>query len=128
MRSHAIAPARALEMTCASTNSGARMPLPTVAATLSLNIANATKLKNAAHATAVYGRNTPVETTVAMELAASWNPLRKSNARASPMRSARVVKLKEISIVSQAVARWRPGASGVLEDHAFDDIGHVLAA
>ena len=37
---------------------------------------NATKLKNAAHATADRGVRTRVETTVAIELAASWNPLK----------------------------------------------------
>jgi hypothetical protein len=35
----------------------------------------ATKLKKAAHATACMGVSTRVETTVAMELAASWKPL-----------------------------------------------------
>ena len=51
--------------------SGRAMPLPTVAATLSWKTKIATTLKNAANATAVCGRSTPVETTVAIELAAS---------------------------------------------------------
>jgi hypothetical protein len=41
----------------------------------SLKIKKAAKLKNAAHSTAWKGVNTLVETTVAMELAASWKPL-----------------------------------------------------
>jgi len=45
----------------------------------------AAKLKNAAHSTATCGESTRVETTVAMELAASWNPLitSKTNAKAT---------------------------------------------
>jgi hypothetical protein len=43
------------------------------------------KLKNAAQATAFWGESTRVETTVAMELAASWTPFRKSNASATAM-------------------------------------------
>ena len=54
-----------------------------VAATLSWKTKIATKLKNAANNTAWPGLKTPVETTVAMELAASWNPFMKSNASAS---------------------------------------------
>jgi hypothetical protein len=42
-------------------------------------------LKNAAQATAFWGDRTRVETTVAMELAASWKPFRKSNVRATRM-------------------------------------------
>ena len=41
------------------------------------------KLKNAAQATAYCGRSTRVETMVAIELAASCRPLRKSNASAT---------------------------------------------
>src|SRR2546426_9211495 len=43
----------------------------------------ATKLKNAAHTTAWSGVNTRVETTVAIELAASWKPLMKSKTSAT---------------------------------------------
>src|SRR5882672_4817109 len=43
---------------------------------------NAIKLKKAANITARTGESTRVETTVAMELAASWNPLVKSKSRA----------------------------------------------
>ncbi len=43
----------------------------------------ATKLKNAAHSTAIPGDSTRVETTVAMEFAASWKPLMKSKVSAT---------------------------------------------
>jgi hypothetical protein len=59
------------------------MPLPTVAATLRWKTKIAATLKKAANATAVCGRSTPVETTVAMEFAASWKPFMKSNTSAS---------------------------------------------
>ncbi len=51
--------------------SGMAMPLPTVAATFIWNTRIATTLKNAAKITAVCGFSTPVETTVAIEFAAS---------------------------------------------------------
>jgi hypothetical protein len=47
------------------------MPLPTVAATLSWKMPIASTLKKAAKITACCGLSTPVETTVAIELAAS---------------------------------------------------------
>src|SRR5438270_119704 len=55
--------------TCWSTTS-----LAMVLATCVLNTRKATKLKNAAHSTAHRGDSTRVDTTVAIELAASWNP------------------------------------------------------
>ncbi|SPD75474.1 hypothetical protein PITCH_A640017 [uncultured Desulfobacterium sp.] len=42
----------------------------------------AAKLKNAAHATAIFGERTLVDITVAIELAASFIPFRKSKIRA----------------------------------------------
>ena len=51
------------------------MPEPTVFATAVPKIAAAAKLKNAAHSTAWPGDSTRVDTTVAIELAASWKPL-----------------------------------------------------
>ncbi len=47
------------------------MPLPTVAATLRWNTKIAMRLKNAANTTACPGLSTPVDTTVAIEFAAS---------------------------------------------------------
>ena len=51
------------------------MPEPIVLATAVPNTKMAAKLKKAAHTTALPGDSTRVETTVAMELAASWKPL-----------------------------------------------------
>ena len=63
------------------------IPLPMVLATLSWapqsTGAAEMKLKKAAQATAMSGVSTRVETTVAMELAASWKPLMKSKASAT---------------------------------------------
>jgi hypothetical protein len=51
------------------------MPEPTVLATAVPKVKAATKLKNAAQMTAFPGDSTRVDTTVAIEFAASWNPL-----------------------------------------------------
>src|SRR6187549_2708765 len=66
-----IAPMSAPKITYWSTTVGSTMPLPTVAATFRWKMKSATKLKNAAKMTAWWGLSTPVETTVAIELAAS---------------------------------------------------------
>src|ERR1700736_659418 len=81
-----MAPIRAAKITCASMMLGSTMPVPMVCATFSPNTRNATKLKNAAHSTAYCGRSTRVDTMVAIEFAASCNPLRKSNSSATAMR------------------------------------------
>src|SRR5256885_3667437 len=78
-----MAPTRAPKTTCVSTMPGWTIPLPTVAATLRWKTKTATTLKKAAKATACVGLSTPVETTVAIELAASWKPFMKSNSKAS---------------------------------------------
>src|SRR5919109_5555291 len=57
--------------------------LPTVLATWVWKTRKATKLNNAAQTTATRGVSTRVETTVAIELAASWKPLEKTNKSAS---------------------------------------------
>src|SRR3982750_371686 len=97
------------------------MPFPTVAATLRWKMNSARKLKHAASSTAWNGFSTPVETTVAIEFAASWKPFMKSNATASTTSSATTPN--EIS-----VGVMRAGRSGILEDDALDQIGDVLAA
>src|SRR5436190_21506824 len=56
-----------------------------VPATLVPNTNAARKLKNSAQSTAAVGVSTRVATIVAIELAASWNPLRKSNTSAIAM-------------------------------------------
>ncbi len=90
------------------------MPEPTVLATAVPKTKAATKLKNAAQITAWTGDSTRVETTVAMELAASWNPLMKSKMSATAMISSRMAK------------RGRHRLA-VLDDDAFDHVRDVLA-
>ena len=70
-----IAPQRPAKMTASVTYSRCTIPLPTVFATAVPNVNAAMKLKNAAQMTALPGERTRVETTVAMEFAASWKPL-----------------------------------------------------
>src|SRR5262249_12403173 len=75
MRSQMIAPARPPKITEKVTMLMSIMPAPTVRATAVPNVNAATKLKNAAQMTALPGERTRVDTTVAIELAASWKPL-----------------------------------------------------
>jgi hypothetical protein len=66
-----MAPINAPNTTWVSTTPGITMPLPMVAATLRWKMKYARKLKKAANSTACPGLSTPVDTTVAIELAAS---------------------------------------------------------
>src|SRR6188768_1229555 len=117
-----MAPISAPKMTRLSTKAGSMMPLPTVAATDRWKNAHAATLKNAAQSTACQGLRTPVDTTVAMEFAASWKPFMKSKASASSTSSTSVIETSARSMGGEV-----PTASGVLEHDAFDDVGHVLA-
>ena len=83
IRFQAMAPTSPAKTTPIVTTAGSTTPLAMVVATLVPNTRKATKLKNAAHTTAIRGDSTRVETTVAIELAASWKPLMKSNTSAS---------------------------------------------
>ena len=83
------AAARPAKMTAPSTTDGSTTPLPIVVATATPKKNAATKLKNAAQATACIGVRTRVPTTVAIEFAASWKPFMKSNASATPIRRTR---------------------------------------
>ena len=83
IRFHRIAPISAPNTTRASMAPASIMPVPSVLATCRPKNRKAMKLKNAAQATAYCGRSTRVETMVAMELAASCKPLRKSKASAT---------------------------------------------
>src|SRR5262249_30420915 len=116
IRSHTIAPTSPASITHWSTTAGSTTPLPTVVATWTPKPKAATKLKNPAHTTACSGVSTRVETTVAMELAASWKPLMKSKTRATI-----TMKTTRVSIRARR-------ASGHLEDDPFDDVRDVLAA
>ena len=70
-----MAPVSPAPITANVTMLRSTMPAPTVLATAVPKANAATKLKNAAQTTACPGVSTRVETTVAMEFAASWNPL-----------------------------------------------------
>src|SRR6267143_1877146 len=83
MTSQEIAPVRTARSSQAVTIFGSMVPLPIVEATLTPKTKAARKLKKAAQSTATRGVRTLVETTVATELAASWNPFMKSNPRAT---------------------------------------------
>ena len=71
MISQAIAPRRVARRSQAVTILGSMVPFPMVDATLTPKRKAATKLKNAAQRTASLGVRTRVDTTVAIELAAS---------------------------------------------------------
>ena len=90
IRFQAMAPISAPKITCASMTLGSMMPVPMVLATCSPKNRKAMKLKNAAHSTAYCGRSTRVDTIVAIELAASCNPLRKSNSSATAINPIRI--------------------------------------
>src|SRR4030095_8917067 len=122
MRFQEMAPISAPKMTRLSTKAGSMMPLPTVAATDKWKNAHASTLKNAAQRTACQGFRTPVDTTVAIEFAASWKPFRKSKANASSTSSTSVIETSAKSIVVEVRT-----ASGVLEHDALNDVGDVLA-
>ncbi len=85
-------------------------PLPMVFATWTPNRKAATKLKKAAHSTASRGDRTRVEITVAIELAASFIPLRKSNSRASATRKITnaSMSLAPIRAPARCLRRCRP--------------------
>src|SRR5713226_5886626 len=111
-----MAPRSPARITHWSTTLVSTTPLPTVVATWTPKPNAATKLKNAAHATAWSGVSTRVETTVAIELAASWKPLMKSKTSATRM-------MKMTAVSTGRGAR----ASRHLEDDPLDHVRHVLA-
>src|ERR1700683_359359 len=86
MRSQMIAPNSPPKITYISTTFGSINLSLTVFATPVPNTKAATKLKNAAQQTAWIGDNTRVVTTVAMEFAVSWKPLKISKTSASATR------------------------------------------
>src|SRR4051812_43443258 len=107
MRFHAMAPTRAARITCGSMIAGSMIPLPTVFATCKPKTAKAMKLNTAAQMTAHCGRRTRVDTMVAIEFAASWNPLMKSNANATTT----IRMINSVEVVAIALC--------VLDDDAF---------
>ena len=111
IRFQPIAPISPAKITPMERASGSTTPVAIVAATTVPNTRKATKLNTAAHTTAIRGDSTRVDTTVAIELAASWKPLTKSKTRAMAM----TATTAKVSI-----------GSGVLQDDALDDVGCVL--
>src|SRR5262245_53693589 len=104
-----IAPTSPAVTTGSVTADGSTKTLPIVVATWRPKSRKGVKRKNAGHETAQRGVITRVETTVAIEFAASWKPLMKSNASASP-----------------TIPQTR--RSGILEDDRLDRVRDVFAA
>src|SRR5579864_9358853 len=130
-----IAPIKPASSTCWFTKRKSTSPLPIVAATAVPNESGATKFQNAAQTTAQRGRRTRVDTTVAMELAASCQPLAKSKARLiKTMMTSRWKLFKRGAPL--ASANWRIEKHAVLRGEArscvfqgdrFNDVGDVFA-
>src|SRR5919109_4730911 len=93
VRFQVIAPRRPARITCWLIISRRTRPLPMVLATAVPKKNAAMKFQKAAQATAVKGLRTRVDTTVAMELAASCQPLENSNASVRKMTTRRREKL-----------------------------------
>src|SRR5690242_890624 len=120
IRFQTMAPISAAKITEASTTLGSMIPVPMVLATCRPNTVKAMKLKKAAQNTAYCGRNTRVETMVAIELAASCRPFRKSNASATAIRPTRMGRPSEASTAGPAL---------YLFDHdTVDLVGDVVEA
>src|ERR1039458_5446178 len=118
-----IAPASAPKITCELTTSASTIPRPTVSATCSPKNRKAMKLKNAAQTTAYCGRSTRVDTMVAIAFAASFMPLRKSNASATAISANRNGR---VSAAASIVVRPRSVYLDMLDDDAVHDVGHVV--
>src|SRR5690606_22560107 len=114
----AMAPISAPNTTAGLTTSLSMIPLPTVPATWSPPIQEAAKLPAAPKITAINGERSCVETTVAIEFAASCSPLRKSNA------SARAISATSSGKASSCICPR--SASGVVDREAVDMVRHVL--
>jgi len=114
-----IAPVKAAKMTAGSTIFGSIMPEPTVFATLSPKNRKAMKLKNAAHITARRGDRTRVDTMVAIELAASCNPFRRSNSNATAISA-------KSRCSGMVVSARILAASKVLDQNAVNVVGDIL--
>src|ERR1700694_5888504 len=110
---HPIAPKSPASRTLWSTISMCTRPLPIVFATAVPNTKAAMKFQNAAQTTARKGVRTRVETTVAMEFAASCQPFENSNASVSMMTARRRLN----------GSTW----SGALQHYAFYHIGDIFA-
>src|SRR3972149_964846 len=104
-----MAPISPAVTTASVMEAGSTTPLPSVLATCVWKIRKAMKLKKAAQRTAQRGASTRVQTIVAIELAASWNPFTKSNASA------------------RATIAYSTTSSGILHHDGADRVRHRLA-
>src|SRR5947209_12494659 len=108
------------------------IPLPIVSAIAFVMKTIPTKLPAAAMATAFVGVRTFVATIVAIAFAASWNPLKKSNAKTTRIATTRIAKR---SAILSPYAPARPslppretsGDSLILRHNVAQDVGDVLA-
>src|SRR6267154_2101249 len=100
------------------------MPRPMVLATAVPRKKAARKLKAAAQITASLGESTRVETTVAMLLAASWKPFRKSKIKATMM----VMTTSSTSAFTErgSWVAWIRRNLGALQHDCFQYIGSIL--
>src|SRR3954451_12479856 len=112
IRFQAIAPIRPPKTTSSVTSPGSTTSLATVAATLS-EMKAPTKFSSDAYPTASRGAIARVEIDVATTLAVSWKPFVKSNASAVPTTM--------MTVRSSPRTQLR-----VLDDDAFEDVGHAL--
>src|SRR5690349_24779284 len=99
VRFHVIAPSRPARITCWLIKSIWTRPFPIVLATAVPKKKAAIKFQKAAQATARKGVRTRVETTVAMELAASCQPFENSKVS---VRKTTIVRSEKLVIVAQA--------------------------
>src|SRR5467141_410251 len=120
MTSQEMAPVRTASSSQAVTIFGSIVPFPIVEATLTPKTKAATKLKNAAQSTATRGVRTLVETTVATELAASWNPFMKSNPRATT--TTRTTISNGTVVDTRRTSSWL----GILQDNVPDHLNNIL--
>src|SRR4051794_10902651 len=121
MTFHTIAPISAPKMTRGSTILGSMIPVPSVSATCNPKNRKAMKLKKAAQATAYCGFSTRVDTMVAMELAASCSPLRKSNSNATPISAISSGRLRRTASIRRFLL-----PSYVIENDALQLVGNVV--
>src|SRR5690348_8049238 len=121
MTSQAMAPTSAPKITRGVTMSPSMMPVPIVCATCRPKKMKAMKLKNDAQITAYCGLSTRVDTIVAIELPASFMPLKKSNTRAI----ATSATSSGSPSAAVSIGAFRPG-SDVIDHDALQLVGDIV--
>src|SRR5579864_5982936 len=114
MKFQRMAPSKPASKTFWSTISMCTMPLPIVLATAVPKTKAATKFQKAAQTTARNGVSTRVETTVAIELAASCQPLENSKTRVRP--TTKMSRVKGFTDVNPEAAVGRGNLGCKAED------------